>query len=126
MDELQTTPAPIYVTAPSPETAKMSGTEAVVMFGLGLVLMTLVVLALMAGVYQLFLNQAIASDPPLSALADSRPPPAEPHLQVTPSQELNAMQVSVFLSAYLQKTRSIPLLPVTPSSSTSATSLLGS
>ena len=67
--------------------------------------------------YQLFLNQAIASDPPLSALADSRQPPAEPRLQVTPDQELAAIQdeenAILYSYGWVDQNAGIVRLPIT-------------
>jgi hypothetical protein len=65
----------------------------VVLFGLGLVIMTGLVLLLAGWLFTAFTARQAARDTPPSPLAQSRPArPPEPRLQVVPAQELQQLR----------------------------------
>lgn len=74
----------------------------VLMFGAVLAAVTLVILLLMVGLFRTFERREARSDPAPPLLAITRQPPPAPRLQVTPIQDLQAMQASAdaMLQAY--------------------------
>ena len=68
--------------------------QSVFMFGAMLAIVTVVILLLIGGWFRMLEKQAAKSDPPPSLLANMRQPPPTPRLQVTPIQDLQALQAT--------------------------------
>ena len=68
--------------------------RAVVMFGIGLFVLSGVTLLLMGGMFNYFAARRAKFDVPPSPLAETRPPPPGPRLQVNPTQELKELQAA--------------------------------
>jgi hypothetical protein len=65
------------------------------MFGVGLMVITALVLLLMSWLFTAFSTRQAAHDTPPSSLAQTRPAlPPEPRLQVAPPQELQQLRAS--------------------------------
>jgi hypothetical protein len=73
----------------------------VLSFGVGMLVIALVVLFAMAWMFQYFAGRQARLDVPGSPVAERRPPP-EPRLQTAPAQDLNAIRAAedAVLSSY--------------------------
>lgn len=88
--------------ASSQHEANVVGFWPIIVFGGALLVLTVIVLVLMGGLLRSLMTRSSAADAPLPPLAASRQPPPQPHLQVAPSQELQAVQQQedALLSSY--------------------------
>jgi Na+-transporting methylmalonyl-CoA/oxaloacetate decarboxylase gamma subunit len=73
-----------------------------VMFGVGLVVMSLVVLLVADRLFDAFATRQARLEKPPPPLAETRPPSPEPRLQVAPAQDLQKMRAAedAVLSSY--------------------------
>jgi hypothetical protein len=74
--------------------ANVIGSRAVFIFGAALAAITIIVLLLMGGLFRLFDRQEAKTDPGPALLANTRQPTPEPHLQIAPIKDLQAIQAS--------------------------------
>lgn len=66
----------------------------IVTFGVGLVVLTGVVLVLMSGMFQYFAGRQAKREVPAPSLAEAPLPPPEPRLQVAPGQDAKEMRAA--------------------------------
>ena len=75
----------------SPYEKRDANLRTIVIFGVGLIALTIIVLLLMWLMFSAFATREARFDRPRSPLADTRQPSKEPRLQVAPTQDLNEM-----------------------------------
>lgn len=88
----------------------------VLLFGLVLAMTTVVILLLMGGLFRLLEQQEAKTDPRPPPLAETRQPPPEPRLQITPVEDLQAIQAAeaAILNGYgwVDRTNGVVHIPI--------------
>ena len=88
----------------------------IVMFGAGLILLTIVALLVAQGMLKAFSTQIEQADPPPSPVAATRQPPPQPRLQVTPGQDLQQLRAAqdaiLYSYGWVDRAQGIVRIPI--------------